>query len=471
MSPWPYYADFNEIFKPTQFELYENHRSYPTILNLASQLLTLPEEHQHLIPKPTRVPDENFIANYAQIIERTKQRVDWWDQISILMQERVGQRHYRQIAILFRTNNEVYRGFQKIKGLNLPNIRIRIQGSLPYEFTRIRECHEVILFLKSKIGQQIPLDFKQIFRVFINDLITQNPNWNHFYIRVMHALVLEFLEEQDEIQIFDNLLAFITELTYKDDGQLYKIYEKHLDRISAVTHETEIVLTTMHKVKGLEFDSVIIPPSFSNLPLKIRDLITQAHLEEQLNEEKRLAFVAYTRARYRLLIFKHFREIALGNNNSYVIPENAKVSLGIPAKPGLEKLNIGWSAKEFNFSRGVNNYIKNNLKSGDEVKIVLTKHGSFQFYEIVDKNNQKVGSLSQPQGNPNEEKFRNQVALRTNGLTGFVINEIVQFSYHETIISDNKNGTKYAVEWCKEARNQGYIYLVDFAGFGVISDG
>jgi RecQ family ATP-dependent DNA helicase len=357
MSPWPYYANFKEIFNPTQFELYDNHRSYPEILNLASQILTLPEDHQHLIPRPIRVPDENFIPNYAQIIDRTQQRVDWWDKISILMQERVGQRPYKQIAILFRTNNEVYRGFQKIKGLNLPNIRIRIQGSLPYEFTRIRECHAVILFLKSKIGQQIPFDFKQTFRVFINDLINHNKNWNHFYIRVIHALVLEYLEEQDESQLFDNLLEFITELTYKDDGQLYKIYEKHLDRISATTHETEIVLTTMHKVKGLEFDCVIIPPSFSNLPLKINDLLTNEEFQEQLDEEKRLAFVAYTRARYRLLIFKHFREIALANNNRYAIPENTNVGLGIPVQPEIKKLKIGWAAKAFNFNGGVNSYI------------------------------------------------------------------------------------------------------------------
>jgi ATP-dependent DNA helicase RecQ len=109
MSPWPYYADFNEIFDPTQFELYDNHRSYPAILSLASQILTHPEDHQHLIPRPTRVPDENFIANYAQIIDRTQQRIDWWDQISLLMQERVGQRPYKQIAILFRTNIEAFK--------------------------------------------------------------------------------------------------------------------------------------------------------------------------------------------------------------------------------------------------------------------------------------------------------------------------------------------------------------------------
>jgi RecQ family ATP-dependent DNA helicase len=465
MSPWPYYADFNEIFSPTQFELYDNHRSYPAILNLASQILTLPEEHQHLIPRPTRVPDENFIANYAQIIDRTQQRVDWWDQISILMQERVGQRPYKQIAVLFRTNNEVYRGFQKIKGLNLPNIRIRIQGSLPYEFTRIRECHAVILFLKSKIGQQIPLDFKQTFRVFINDLINNNQNWNHFYIRVIHALVLEYLEEQDESQVFDNLLEFITELTYKDDGQLYKIYEKHLDRISAATHETEIVLTTMHKVKGLEFDSVIIPPSFSNLPLKINDLLTQAELDEQLDEEKRLAFVAYTRARYRLLIFKHFREIALANNNRYVIPENANVGLGIPVQPEIKKLKIGWAAKAFNFNGGVNSYINTSVKSGDFVfvrrRVVPYNGTQFIVHELLKENTTRpIGELA---GNANIVRDHQTVS-------GFVVNEVVVWSYEDTCKFDSENDTNFARDWCQEARNQGYIYLVDFAGFGVPAD-
>jgi RecQ family ATP-dependent DNA helicase len=473
MNPYHYYNDFDKLFNPQKFNLLNNHRSYPEILNIASQILTLPAEHQHLIPIPTKSPETDFIPNYAQVIDRIQHKIDWWNEIENLCLEKV-KRHndteakpYKQIAILFRTNNEVYRGFQKIKRLKLSNIRIRIQGSLPYEFTRIRECHTIILYLKSKAGP-IPSNFKQTFYATINDLIYQNQNWNHFYMRVIHAIVLEYLDEQDENQNFDNLLEFITELTHKDDGQLYKIYEKHQNEVGDNTQETEIVLTTMHKVKGLEFDSVIIAPSFSNLPLKINDLLTQAELDEQLDEEKRLAFVAYTRARYRLLIFKRFREMALANNNRYVINENEKVSLGIPAKPGLEKLNIGWSAKEFNFNRGVNNYIKNNLKSGDEVKIVMTINGGFQFYEIVDTNNRKVGSLSQPQGNPNEDKFRIQVALRANGLTGFVINEIVQFSYDETLTSDEKNGTNYAIDWCQEARNQGYIYLVDFAGFGKI---
>jgi len=464
MSPWPYYADFNKIFSPIQFELYDNHRSYPAILNLASQILTLPEEHKHLIPRPTRVPDENFILNYAQIIDRTQQRVDWWDQISLLMQERVGQRPYKQIAILFRTNNEVYRGFQKVKSLNLPNIRIRIQGSLPYEFTRIRECHAVILFLKSKIGQQIPIDFKQTFRVFINDLLNQNPNWNHFYIRVLYAIVLEYLEEQDESQVFEYLLEFITELTYKDDGQLYKIYEKHIDKISATTNETEIVLTTMHKVKGLEFDCVIVPPSFSNLPLNINDLLTNEEFQEQLDEEKRLAFVAYTRARYRLLIFKYFREIALSNLSRYN-PENANIGLGIPVQPGIKKLKIGWAANAFNFNGGVNNYISTSVKSGDFVFVrrsVVPYQGNLFVVNELLKENTTI---------PIGELARNAIIVKDHQtVTGFVVNEVVVWTYEDTCKFDSENDTNFANDWCQEARNQGYIYLVDFAGFGISVD-
>ena len=466
MDPYYYYNDFDKRFNPTKFTLLDNHRSYPDILNLASQILTLPDEHKHLIPRTTRVPDENFIANYAQIIDRTQQRVDWWDQISILMQERVGQRPYKQIAILFRTNNEVYRGFQKIKGLYLPNIRIRIQGSLPYEFIRIRECHAVIEFLKSKIGQQIPFDFKQTFRVFINDLINNNQNWNHFYIRVIHALVLEYLEEQDESQVFDNLLEFITELTFKDDGQLYKIYEKHLDRISATIHEMEIVLTTMHKVKGLEFDSVILTPSYSNLAFNQYTALTAAQVSDTINEEKRLTFVAYTRARYRLFVVDFERELALKSSIPYELPTNYQTALGIAVEPEIKKLNIGWAASDFIFNNRRNEYIKSNIASGDFVEIKKLKRekkdgSEFFVHEIFKVGAETaIGQLSKDAGN----------LLEHSHVKGLIVNEVVVWSYEDTVEFDKKNPNKnYSANWCQAARNQGYIYLVDFAGFGVPS--
>jgi RecQ family ATP-dependent DNA helicase len=455
VDPYHYYEKFNKLFDPVRFTLLDNHRSYPKILDLAGKVLSLSEEHKHLIPKSTKTPDENFISDYAEVIDRTKVKVDWWDKIPQLLGEEISEIRngndepkpykYKQIAILFRTNNEVYRGFQRLKGLALPNVRIRIQGNLPYEFTRIRECHAAILILKSMVGQKIPFDFKKIFGDTINDLIKQNKNWNHFYLRVIHAIVLEYLDENDD-QLFDSLLEFITELTYKDDGQLYQIYEKHLDKISNITHETEIVLTTMHKVKGLEFDCVLIAPSFTELPMPSKKVIA---MKEQLGEEKRLAFVAYTRARYRLMIFKHLREVALDADKTFKVDDAIAAKLGYAVKPELSKLFISWAALEGTFSTGLSNYLKNNIQPGDAISVNHKK---------VVHNGKVVGFLS-------ASAF--EKLPPTPVLQNFVVNEVVVWSYEETKEADEKNGTNYAVKWCQAAENQGYIYLVDFAGFGV----
>jgi ATP-dependent DNA helicase RecQ len=280
----------------------------------------------------------------------------------------------------------------------------------------------------------------------------------------VHALVLDFLEENDENQLFDSLLDFISELTYRDDGQLYKIYEKHIERVSDISHETEIVLTTMHKVKGLEFDAVMITPSISNLPLKVNEISTQNELQDQLEEEKRLAYVSYTRARYRLIIFRDKRELALMSNKSHVFSEDETITLGVPVQPEIKKLKIGWAAKAFNFKGGVNEFINSNIKSGDFIlvkKRSVSYNGSvFTVNELFKSNSTKpIGELA------NHSNFMNS----HYSLTGFVVNEVVVWTYDDTCKFDSENGTNFARDWCPEAMKKGFIYLVDFAGYGVPS--
>ncbi|MBD3184926.1 AAA family ATPase, partial [Candidatus Poribacteria bacterium] len=462
MSPWPYYDDFNSIFSPRVFYLYDNHRSYPKILELATEILKLPEEHKHLIPNPTREPGGEFLDNYAKVYNRTIERIDWWNILPDILDERVNQKPYKQIAILFRTNNEVFRGFQKLKSQDLQNIRIRIQGSLPYEFTRIRECHEVISYLRGNIGQSIPNDFKQSFSAYINEQIEHHPNWNHFYLRVMHAVVLEYFDETDENNTFTELVDFIKELTYKDDGQLYKIYEKHLEKVSPNQIETEIVLTTMHKVKGLEFDCVIIPPSFSNLPLNIDNLEDPEDIKEQLEEEKRLAFVSFTRAKYRLLVFRHRREYALLKNETLAIPEENQVQIGIPVHPEIKKLFIGWAANVYNYRNGVNGFIRDNVNSGDFIfvkrRTVPNNGNPFDIHELFKEGSTRaIGRLSRDAGQ----------LLEYRSCRGYVVNEIVVWEYEDTVKFDQDHETNYSNQWCQNARDVGYVYLVDFAGYGI----
>ena len=457
MDPYYYYKNFDYMFNPAKFTLLDNHRSYPDILTLASQILTLPEENQHLIPKATKNPNENFIENYVEVIDNiVNPEIKWWHKINELLSEtiiRAGEtlpKPYKQIAILFRTNNEAYKGFQRIKGLGLPNVRIRIQGSLPYEFTRIRECHSLIELFRKMGKKRIPTNFIEKLKSTILNLISKHSNWNDYYLKVIFCIVIDYLKNtEDENFIFNNLVDYIAELSYKDDGQLRKIYDSHISQFEAVNDDIEVVLTTMHKVKGLEFDCVLIPPSFSELPfLSNKDI----PFEDQINEEKRLAFVAQTRARYRLIIFNGDREKALKCNFEYKLHQELAKKIGYPVKPELSKLFISWSATSDAFNSRINDFIKTNVNSGAEISLI----GKSIFYNDI-----KIAHLS-------SVAFDKIPPI--DKLIGFVVNEIVVWTFEETIASDLKNGTTYATNWCHEARQLGYIYLVDFVGFGVPSD-
>lgn len=77
-----------------------------------------------------------------------------------------------------------------------------------------------------------------------------------------------------------------------------------------------VVLTTMHKVKGLEFDAVIITLSVTSLPFNpTEDIDISLPLSnsdiEQIEEERRLLYVSYTRAKKFLFVYKGYRELAV----------------------------------------------------------------------------------------------------------------------------------------------------------------
>jgi DNA helicase-2/ATP-dependent DNA helicase PcrA len=75
--------------------------------------------------------------------------------------------------------------------------------------------------------------------------------------------------------------------------------------------EENLILTTVHKAKGLEFDNVIYIPKKQNTRTSFIDLITNSiikqakgvDVKEELSEESiRVDFVAFTRAKERLLV-------------------------------------------------------------------------------------------------------------------------------------------------------------------------
>jgi len=252
-------------------------------------------------------------------------------------------------------------------------------------------------------------------------------------------------------------MDYLVEIGSKgDDGHLFKIYEKYRERFSKDSDEIEVVLSTMHKVKGLEFDCVVVPPSFSNLPLKDIEYDEEQKLLEIIEEERRLTYVAYTRARFRLLVFKNKREIAMNSFESFRLPDDMSKKIGVPAMPELSKLQLSWAAKEYNYP--INQKMKSQIKSGDPVVVQKKVNGQHVFFDLHHGTmGNNIGSISSTSAK-DLSKF--------NRVPGFVVNEVVVWTYEDSQNSDRRNGTFYSNKWCSEAIKQGYVYVVDFAGYG-----
>src|SRR5690606_4570495 len=124
-------------------------------------------------------------------------------------------------------------------------------------------------------------------------------------------------------------------------------------------------LTTMHKVKGVEFDAVLMPPSFTNFPLVEEPEPNK--LKELVEEERRLLYVAYTRARFRLIVLKYDRELAIDEGRANVFSQNVRNSLGIVVKGGLDKFFISYGATDSGNS--VFDFVQH-LKIGQPINLV-----------------------------------------------------------------------------------------------------
>jgi len=296
-----------------------------------------------------------------------------------------------------------------------------------------------------------------------NTLLLEYKNWDEYLVNVFLCIAYEFKKEQEEDSTYLDLYDFIKDISFKDDGQFGKIYQQNIFDVTQEKPKREIVLTTMHKVKGIEYDAVLIPPSFSNLPQKIErnfedEIIVPADLEDIFEEERRLYYVAYTRAKRKLTVIKWKRENTLNNSIPAVCEvlskEQVEKSLGLLLNEGIEKFTLYWGASDY--GRGSFQTIKNRVKIGDEIILKKVTRAGYNFWEVV-VNDSIVAQLS--------SKIPKKM-MEMNELVGYVVSSIYVHTYEETVNSET--GSQYAIKWSEESKKRGYIYLIDFSGYGKI---
>jgi len=455
MDPKPYYDEFKKIYKPIELNLSINYRSYPEILKEAEKLLSLntvlfeiPKLEAYLVPESNE--------KYCEIEDLAKSKINWKDKVLEYVKFIGSNKNkYKQIAVMFRSNDEVYRAFNILKKEQLENAKIRIQGAKGALY-KTREFYYSIKYFESKSSLLLENDFIEKFEEIKTKIIKKQPRWEEDYLDILSCLLVEFNKDIEENATYDDLIEFIREISYKDDGQFGKIYQQNIKKIKSNYIDQEIVLTTMHKVKGIEYDAVIIPPSLSDLPVKFgNNGIPIEKISAFLEEERRLYYVAYTRAKKRLFVLQYSREKALTKNEVYNFSSKfVKTNYGLKIKEGIDKFLIYWSASKY----GGNSfeYIRDRVKIGDEIKVKKTEYNGHSFWYVY-HNSTVIALLS---------KSMNLKLSGYDELNELVISSVYVNTIEETMASDDRNGTNYADKWTPEAKERGYIYLIDFSGFG-----
>lgn len=480
LDPRPYYQKLDREIKPEQLSMFTNYRSYQKILDKASEFI---QEGRMPVSAPSIMkyePTEPYVEEYDSI--KNKGRVWFNDIVNIVnwakeqnnKAEQIQDndvlkkiRHIDTIAVFFRTNNEVYRGYSKIKTSLPKDVRIRIQGESLGEFWREREIYYLVDTLNRYANQKIDMRNNKTangIKEFLKKKMHDSPSWDSYTLDIAYTLVLNYMDSirsDYDSHTWKDLADYIIDIASRDDaGQVYKIYENY--RKQRILQETPltVVLTSMHKVKGLEFDVVITTPSFAGLPLRPHREYEKGENPNvddlaDMNEERRLMFVAYTRAKKRLIIYKAERERALSQSSIYIAPDYPALRYTEP-KPGLDKYYLSYTAQSRIFEN-VDSYVLNQIKKDDPVHIVRDQYGNY----FIVHNGHYICRLS----SRSTIRYRAEVDGKTL-LNDFFVSNVFVWTYEDTLASDRANNTDFAARWSPEAKQQGYINIVQIAGFG-----
>ena len=475
MGPESYYERLERDYAPLSFCLMQNFRSYQEILDAAA--IFIPQGGRNALPQSAprimeSVPDWSCVEVIDNRLPDPTRHNHWPRQFEAVVQES-RERGYADVAVFFRANAEVFRGYSRLRGLDLGDAIIRIQGTSG-ELWRTREVFAVIWYLKQNATTPVVFENERTradLRQAVTGLMERHPNWDRYYLDLAYTLVLDVLDElEGEIGTFTyaDLADQVKDIAQRDDGQCYKIYARHSDGRIDQGNRLNIVLTTMHKVKGLEFDSVVITPSFAPLPLRNEHdnnaPLTPTDIED-IEEERRLLFVAYTRARKMLRVYKWRREFAV---EAATRMRRADAHMGYRDKEELDKLFLSYLATQGAFAQ--NAYVSEQLSRNEPLLLEPRVSNTGQIRYVVKHQAQRVAYLSS--ASRIVRSVNNEYAgLVAPTLSGVFVSDILVWTYDDSLRYDNEHGTNFSERWCDEAKRLGFVYVVDFAGYAQPNNG
>ncbi len=341
--------NFEKDFKPAYtVMLNENYRSYPSILKGANSVI---KNNQNRIDKDlyTSRVEDNKIIHYSAPDESLE---PLWVSQQIVKCVQSGAA-YRDIAVLYRSN---YLSRSLEKTLLEARIPYRIYGGV--RFYDRAEIKDALSYLRMLIHDNAAIDLalKRIINVPKRSIgaktienietLSRSENMNMYEVVKLHDVAkgkakqalhnfieliekyrnlvstmsismlleglmvecgyMQMLEDDKEVERIENVKELINDIVDFEEQYPEGTLDEYLQQIALYTDKEQenagqfVQLMTIHAAKGLEFDIVFVYSMCDGI-FPSEKAISESG-RSGLEEERRLAYVSFTRARKQLFI-------------------------------------------------------------------------------------------------------------------------------------------------------------------------
>lgn len=308
--------------------------------------------------------------------EGTCQAIEWsgrtWGEAiegaASLLTELAG-REGESTAVLCRSNAEVAEAY-RLLSQGLP--KLRVQGGANLRVADLRHVAVWLDHLREAAAQGDAALSEDVRREIFNRTVQAGgvPEYSRPTSHVTLDDLWELCCREQSFPHLSSLVKFVDELRIDELVRL----------LGTVDEASTAVVSTLHKVKGLEFDNVVILPSMIQFGVAGRDRLGPDLLGDAA-EEARLLYVGMTRAKRNLTYYRGDRERSWGRKDP--VPYDGLRTDGQVLIGSMEDVSLGWAMQRSAFNPTPDEcqrYIETEVAIGDPIVLGGRGGGAFKSF-------------------------------------------------------------------------------------------
>jgi superfamily II DNA helicase RecQ/superfamily I DNA/RNA helicase len=337
-------SEWNEVSKVT-IDL--NMRSVPEVVDRASQFIkaTLGANRTKLetVLRAEKIPRADSVIRHDGAMSPS----DVVDAVERLK----SQRDAKSIAVLCRTNSEAHQMTATLRKVEAGDLRVKsVIGASRLRLVQTRQWWELLeagrRCLNGRSRNRLDESaLREVASQFAAAGVPESIDGESLLEEMYNIVAAERGRPT-----WDDVTEIVEQLTTTDLVWL-GLKRRSIDGVGA-----DVVVTVVHRVKGLEFDAVVIPPSTASFPLS-----KGGDLGAESREEARVLYVGMTRAKNDLVVAFDGREKAWFNRNPWQGPGSR--AKWLDGDPKQFRLNASGE------SRQIREYVRASVREGDAVEV------------------------------------------------------------------------------------------------------